>query len=73
MCGTYLKNNKKIILNDLRGHDDYISCDSETLSEIEISIFMDENIVAVLAIDSTVVNGFEQIDKGCLGKLLSMI
>ena len=72
-CGTRLKKKKAIILNDVREHDDYISCDSETLYKIVIPISMDDDIVAVLVIDSSVINGFDQIDKSCLGKLLSMI
>ena len=73
MCGTSLKKKKTIILKDVREYDDYISCNSETLSETLIPIFMDDDIVAVLDIDSPLINGFDQIDKSCLGKLLSMI
>ena len=50
-----------------------ISCDSETLSEIVIPIFMGDDIVAVIDIVSPVINGFDQIGKSCLGQLLSMI
>ena len=40
VCGTSLKEKKTIIVNDVREYDNYISCDSETLSEIVIPIFM---------------------------------
>ena len=71
--GTGLKKEKAIILNDVREHDDYISCDSETLYKMVILISMDDDIVAVLVVDSSVINGYDQIDKSCLGKLLSTI
>ena len=73
MCGTSLKKKKTIILKDVPKYDDYISCNSETLFETLIPIFMDDDIVAVLDIDSPLINGFDQIDKSCKGKLLSMI
>jgi len=73
VCGTSLKEKKTIIVNDVRKYDNYISCDSETLSEIVIPIFIDDNIVAVLDIDSPIINDFDQIDKTYLEKLSSMI
>jgi len=73
VCGTSLKEEKTIIVNDVRKHDNYISCDSETLSEIVIPIFMDDKIMAVLDIDSPIINDFDQIDKTYLEKLSSMI
>ena len=73
VCGTSLKEKKTIIVNDVRKYDNYISCDSETLSEIVIPIFVDNNIVAVLDIDSPIINDFDQIDKTYLEKLSSMI
>ena len=57
----------------MREHDNYISCDSETLSEIVIPTFIDDDIVAVLDIDSPIINDFNQIDKTYLEKILSMI
>ena len=73
VCGTCLKDKKTIIINDVRRHDNYISCDSETLSEIVIPIFIDDYIIAVLDIDSSRINDFDQIDKTYLEKLSSMI
>ena len=32
VCGTCLKERETIIVNDVRKYDNYISCDSETLS-----------------------------------------
>ena len=73
VCGTSLKKKKTIIVNDVRKHDNYISCDSETLSEIVIPILRNDDIIAVLDIDSPIIKDFDQIDKTYLGKLSSMI
>ena len=70
---TSLKEKKTIIVNDVREHENYISCDSETLSEIVIPIFRDDDIIAVLDIDSPVIKDFDHIDKTYLEKLSSMI
>ena len=73
VCGTSLKEEKTIIVNDVREYDNYISCDSETLSEIVIPISRDDDIIAVLDIDSPIIKDFDQIDKTYLEKLSSMI
>lgn len=73
VCGTSLKEKETIIVNDVRDYDNYISCDSETLSEIVIPIFRDNEIIAVLDIDSPIINDFDQIDKSYLDRLASMI
>ena len=73
VCGTSLKEKKTIIVNDVREYDNYISCDSETLSEIVIPIFRGDDIIAVLDIDSPIIKDFDQIDKTYLEKLSSMI
>ena len=73
VCGTSLKKKKAIIVNNVRENDNYISCDSETLSEIVIPIFIDDDIVAVLDIDSPIIDDFDQIDRAYLEKILSMI
>ena len=66
MFGTNLKREKTKTLNDVHEHDGYISCDSETVSEIAIPLFIYDDIVAVLDIESAVIDGFDQIDKSSL-------
>jgi len=73
VCGTSLKEKETIIIDDVREYDNYISCDSETLSEIVIPIFRDDEIIAVLDIDSPIIKDFDLIDKSYLDKLASMI
>ena len=44
-----VREKKTIIVNDVHEYDNYISCDSESLSEIVIPIFRDDDIIAVLS------------------------
>ena len=73
VCGTSVEKKKTIIVEDVRKYDNYISCDANTLSEIVIPIFMKDEIIAVLDIDSSIVNDFNRIDKTYLEKISSMI
>ncbi len=57
----------------MREYDNYISCDLKTISEIVVPIFRDDDIIAVLDIDSPIIKDFDQIDKTYLEKLSSMI
>jgi len=57
----------------VREYDNYISCDLKTISEIVVPIFRDDDIIAVLDIDSPIIKDFDQIDKTYLEKLSSMI
>ena len=73
VCGTSALKKQTIIVNNVMEYTNYISCDSETLSEIVIPIFRDDDIIAVLDIDSSLIKDFNQIDKTYLEKLSSMI
>ena len=53
--------------------DNYISCDSETKSEIVIPVFEKEKLKAVLDIDSIIENDFKNIDRINLEKICSLI
>tara|TARA_Y100000768_G_scaffold87078_1_gene62388 strand:+ start:188 stop:643 length:456 start_codon:yes stop_codon:yes gene_type:complete len=73
VCGTSVKKKKTIIVDDVREHDNYISCDSNTLSEIVVPIYMKNKIVAVLDIDSPIIGDFDRIDKNYLEKISSFL
>ena len=73
VCGTSVEKRKTIIVDDVREHDNYISCDSNTLSEIVVPIFVKNKIVAVIDIDSPIIGDFDHIDKDYLEKILSFL
>ena len=73
VCGASVEKRRSIIVDDVREYDNYISCDSDTLSEIVVPIFMKNKIVAVLDIDSPIIGDFDHIDKTYLEKISSFL
>jgi GAF domain-containing protein len=52
--------------------ENYISCDSNTKSEIVVPIFNKKELIAVLDIDSNKRNDFDKIDKENLEKISAL-
>lgn len=52
VCGTCASNQKTIIVPDVHKFPGHIACDEGALSEIVIPIFVNNNLYAVLDIDS---------------------
>ena len=73
VCGTVAEMRKTIIVDNVNEYDNYISCDSETKSEIVIPIFKKKKLTAVLDIDSIAENDFGMIDKINLEKISRLI
>ena len=69
VCGTSAKLKKTIIVKNVLEYPNYISCDSETYSEIVVPIFQNQKLIAVLDIDSKIKNDFNEIDKLNLEKI----
>tara|TARA_Y100000768_G_scaffold277044_1_gene212509 strand:+ start:671 stop:1141 length:471 start_codon:yes stop_codon:yes gene_type:complete len=72
VCGTSALKEKIIIVNDVSRHANYISCDSDTKSEIVVPIFNKRKLVAVLDIDSNKINDFDKIDEENLEKISTL-
>jgi len=73
VCGTSVKEKKTIIVDDVREWANYISCDSDTISEIVVPIIHKEEVKAVLDIDSPFLSDFDEIDKFELERISSII
>jgi len=63
VCGTSWQNKETIIVADVDAFPGHIACSSSSRSEIVVPIFVNENVVAVLDVDSDVLNDFSEIDK----------
>lgn len=66
VCGTTLAIKNTILVDDVHSFEGHIACDSASQSEIVIPIFKNDNIVALLDIDSPKLNRFTQNDKNIL-------
>ena len=73
VCGISAKEKKTIIVDDVENFPNYISCDSDTKSEIVIPILLDQEVVSILDIDSPFLSDFNQTDKVSLKKITSLI
>ncbi|MFL3004720.1 MAG: GAF domain-containing protein [Candidatus Neomarinimicrobiota bacterium] len=69
VCGTSALKQQTIIVNNVHDYENYISCDSDTNSEIVIPVFNKKRLIAVLDIDSNKRNDFDEIDKENLEKI----
>ena len=63
VCGTCLANKKTILVNNVHDFPGHIACDSRSNSEIVVPIFKNNDVVALLDIDSTSFNRFDENDK----------
>ena len=66
VCGTSFKEKKTIIVDDVSKFDGHIACSSLSRSEIVTPIIKDDKVVAVIDIDSPILNRFDLEDKKVL-------
>ena len=63
VCGTAASENKTQRIADVHQFDGHIACDAASNSEIVIPVQVDNNVVAVLDIDSNIFNRFDEQDQ----------
>jgi GAF domain-containing protein len=69
VCGTAWEEAKSQLVPDVDAFPGHIACSNDSKSEVVIPIFKNENIVAVLDVDSDKLNDFSQTDLIYLEKL----
>ena len=73
VCGTAWKEEETIIVEDVHQFPRHIACSSASKSEIVVPIFKDNQVVAVLDIDSEKLATFDNVDKEWLEKIVNLI
>ena len=73
VCGTSWKDKKAIIVDDVNQFPGHIACSSLSQSEIVIPIVRDNEVVAVLDVDSDELSQFDEIDKKYLSEIVEYI
>jgi GAF domain-containing protein len=63
VCGTSWKNKETIIVPNVNEFPGHIACSSASLSEIVVPIVLNNEVLAVLDVDSEYLNHFDEIDK----------
>lgn len=69
VCGVAALKLQTQLVNDVDQFPGHIACDGETKSEIVVPIIQNGQCVAVLDLDCTHLNGFNDIDKKLLEQL----
>lgn len=73
VCGTAWKEEETIVVEDVHQFPGHIACSSASKSEIVVPIFKDNQVVAVLDIDSEKLATFDNVDKEWLEKLVELL
>ncbi|MBD3635772.1 MAG: GAF domain-containing protein [Crocinitomicaceae bacterium] len=73
VCGTAWSEKKTIVVEDVEKFPGHIACSAASKSEIVVPILKEGNVIAVLDIDSDVLNDFSEIDKIYLEELALLV
>ena len=73
VCGTSWKERRSVVVPDVEQFPGHIACSSESRSEIVVPLFSDDDIIAVLDIDSRELATFDDTDALWLERLMSYL
>lgn len=73
VCGTAWEQKKTIVVPDVAAFPGHIACSSASKSEVVIPIFSNNEVVAVLDIDSEQLNHFDETDAQHLNELCTWL
>ena len=74
VCGTSAKNKEVVVVPDVHKFPGHIACDERSKSEIVIPLVGKNGmVIAVLDVDSSSYNAFDEVDKKYLGKIASIL
>lgn len=73
VCGTAWKEQTTQVVADVELFPGHIACSSLSRSEIVVPVWSDEEIVAVLDIDSEHLATFDQVDKLWLERIVALL
>lgn len=73
VCGTAWKERATQVVPDVELFPGHIACSSLSRSEIVVPVWSDEEIVAVLDIDSKHLATFDQVDKLWLERIVALL
>lgn len=74
ICGLSWSEAKTIIVADVNQHPEHIACSSISQSEIVVPVYdKDQNVIAVLDIDSELRSHFDEEDQRWLEKIVQLL
>lgn len=73
VCGSAVKENSNIIVDDVTQRENYLACSAETKSEIVVLIREKGKVVAQFDVDSNVVKNFTADDEKLLEEVADIV
>ncbi len=73
VCGTSWSEAKTLIVPDVEKFPGHIACSSLSRSEIVVPVIKNNEVVAVLDVDSEHLDYFDETDQKCLERIIRMI
>lgn len=73
VCGTAWKEGRTLVVKDVEEFPGHIACSSESKSEIVVPVREDNEVVAVLDIDSEFLSTFDDTDRLYLEKIVDLL
>ncbi|MBO6073878.1 MAG: GAF domain-containing protein [Paludibacteraceae bacterium] len=73
VCGTAWQRAVTVIVPNVHEFAGHIACSSASNSEIVVPVIRDNRVIAVLDIDSTAFNTFDETDKHYLEQIVGML
>ena len=73
VCGYAYRNKKTVIVNDVNKFDGHIACSTLSKSEIVTPIIKDDEVKAVIDIDSPIYNRFTKDDQELLEEIADLL
>ncbi len=73
VCGTAWKRGETIVVEDVEQFPGHIACSSLSRSEIVVPVWCDNQIVAVLDIDSSRLATFDEVDRVWLERIVELL
>jgi L-methionine (R)-S-oxide reductase len=71
VCGTAAQTGRTQIVPDVHAFPGHIACDAASNSEIVVPVRSGDEIIAVLDIDSTSLNSFDEVDAEYLERIIA--
>ncbi len=73
VCGAAWQNSQTLIVPDVEKFPGHIACSSLSKSEIVVPLFKNGQVIAVLDVDSELLNQFDTTDKQYLEKIVVLL
>ena len=73
MCGTSWAEKKTVIVDDVEKFPGHIACSSLSKSEIVVPVLKNNEVIAVLDVDSASLNSFDATDEKYLIEIIKCI